>query len=447
MKKSIGTSSFIAAFFAWMLLSALTIFILWGMRDRARLIRDNDNERIFNMLFASLRNYDDFGSAVESNPVLTERITGVAVYGADLTPAYQWGRVPELFDEALLNEVSDQSRFGRFTIPDRRGRSVKFVLHTDRMGPVGPRRAEGENRRQSRTDQNRIDQSRTDQGRQGFLFFNTLARGKYFYIDISHPAYWRMQTLTAVIFPFCVLILLFLVFYIRHLYLRNREYRAKIEAQQNLVVLGTAAATLAHEIKNPLLSIRLQTGILEKTFTAEDAEKSREEIAIINQEVDRLSALIYRVNDYLREAEGHPLPFNSGELLADVSRRLCGRNILQGETIHNGMVLADKDRIRSVLENILRNALESGGPVEEIGAEIRKIDSLISMSIYDRGTGIAEENLKRIFDPFFTSKSTGTGIGLSVSKRFVEAAGGTIAVKNREGGGVMVTVMLPEYTA
>jgi two-component system sensor histidine kinase HydH len=110
------------------------------------------------------------------------------------------------------------------------------------------------------------------------------------------------------------------------------------------------------------------------------------------------------------------------------------------------MVLIDEDRIRSVLENILRNALESGGRPEETGASIKKADSLVIISIYDRGSGIPEENMKRIFDPFFTSKSTGTGIGLSISKRFVEAAGGIITVKNRDGGGVMVTISIPEYT-
>ncbi|MDR0876946.1 MAG: sensor histidine kinase [Treponema sp.] len=464
MKKSLRTSSFAAAVFGWALLSALTVFILWGMRDRARLIRDNDNERIFNMLFAGLRNYDDFGSAVESNSVLAGRIAGVAVYGADLSPAYRWGKVPELFDERLLDDA-DKSRFGRFTIPDKQGRSVKFVLHTDRMGPAGqPRSPEGENRRPGRPDQDRanpdrmdqgrMDQGRVDQGRQGFLFFNTLSRGKYFYIDISHPAYWRTQALTTALLPLCALILLFLVFYIRHLYLRNLEYRERIEAQQNLVVLGTAASTLAHEIKNPLLSIRLQTGILEKSLFPEKTsanekkavnQNGAEEIAIINQEVDRLSALVYRVNDYLREAAGHPVPVNCYELLAGTSRRLCDKNIIQDDSEHNSTIFADTERIRSVLENILRNALESGGRPEETGASIKKADGLVIISIYDRGSGIPEENMKRIFDPFFTSKSTGTGIGLSISKRFVEAAGGTIAAANREGGGIMVTVTFPEY--
>jgi two-component system sensor histidine kinase HydH len=282
-------------------------------------------------------------------------------------------------------------------------------------------------------------------------FFNILAGGRYFYIDISHPAYWRTQTLSAILLPFAIAALLALAFYIRFLYLRNREYRERIEAQRNLVVLGTAASTLAHEIKNPLLSIRLQTGILEKTFPQTGAE----EIGLINQEVDRLSALVYRVNDYLREAAGNPVPLNLYDLAEETSRRLCGKNIIRDDSSREALIFADPDRIRSALENIIRNALEAGGPPEEIGVSVSRNRTVsggrpaVALEVFDRGAGIDPANLKgdppRIFDPFFTSKSTGTGIGLSICKRFIEAAGGTIAAENRDGGGVSVTLSFPEY--
>jgi two-component system sensor histidine kinase HydH len=294
-------------------------------------------------------------------------------------------------------------------------------------------------------------QRRPDQDRPGTLFFNTLTQGKYFYIDVLHSGYWRTLTLSAILFPLCEILILVLVFYIRRLYLRNREYRERIEAQQNLVVLGTAASTLAHEIKNPLLSIRLQTGILEKLIP----ENGKDEILHINQEVDRLSALTYRVNDYLREAAGKPEPVNIRELLEESSRRLCGRSVIQDNSAGDAFILADPERIRSVLENILRNALEAGGDEKEIGASIRRSHlslraangqgSLI-INIFDRGTGIPAGDLKRVFDPFFTGKSTGTGIGLSISKRFVEAAGGSITLENREAGGLMASIVIPEYT-
>jgi two-component system sensor histidine kinase HydH len=455
MKISIRTSSCIAAVLCWALFSSLSVFIILGMRDRARLIRDNENEQTLTMLFTSLRGYDDFGSAIEANQTLTERLAGAAVYGNDLTPVYSWGTVPLFFGESILDEQFAQGRNNRYTIPDKRGRTVQFVLRIERT--PGPSRARSETRpdgvpREARENP-RENPERSRPGmtnRQDSLFFNILTNGKYWYIDISHAAYWRTMSFTGFLFPFSSLVLLVLVFYIRGLYLRNIEYRERIEAQKNLVVLGTAASTLAHEIKNPLLSIRLQTGILRKLFAGTSGAApgtGREEIAIIEQEVDRLSALSYRVNDYLRDAGGNRVPVNVYDILNETALRLCGRDIIQSDSSRDCTVLMDGDRARSVFENILRNALESGGPAGEIGASIIRNNGSAVITVFDRGRGIAAADLKRVFDPFFTSKSTGTGIGLSISKRFVEALKGTIELENREAGGTLVRITLPEYVA
>ena len=273
MKVALRTGSWIAAALCWLLLSALAFFILLLIRDRARLIRDNDNERLLNMLFTSLRSYDDFGSAIEANPVLGERIAGFGIYGDDLRPAYQWGAVPSRFDEKLLEKYG-RSGNGRYTIPDKQGKSVKFVLRTgnwpsfspgsskrkDRMEPPPNRMMDPDRPLQSGQPERFTQpaaplregghdwrhedgsgQNRMMIFRQGFGFFNTLSGGKYFYIDIAHPAYWRIITFTTVLFPLSSVVILVLILYIRNLYIRNREYRERIEDQKNLVVLGTAA--------------------------------------------------------------------------------------------------------------------------------------------------------------------------------------------------------------
>ena len=464
-KNTLRTSSLIAALLGWLLLSALNVFILWALRDRARLVQDNDNERTLNLLWSEMRNYDDFGSAVESNPVLKERIIGVALYENNLRPTYQWGKVPEVFDEAILKN-SNRNRFGRYTIPNRQGRSAKFVLYFRQMAspannrrpdnpPLPPPEPPRERMPEGRQEMRRQAEIRENSEQRNNFFFNSFARDRYFYIDIFHPDYWRTRTLTAALLPLVEIALLVLVFYIRRLYLRNREYREKIESQHSLVVLGTAAGTLAHEIKNPLLSIRLQTGILSKL----KGEEGNDEINIINQEVDRLSALVYRVNDYLREPAGEKAPLNIVDLLAETSMRLCGKNILEGNPAAV-FIFADEHRIRSALENILRNAVDSGSPLADIGASVEVETARgaggvqgrnVLIRVFDRGRGIAEKDLKRVFDPFFTTKSTGTGIGLAISKRFAEAAGGTISVENRnaaEGdnsGGLMVALVFPLY--
>ncbi|MDL2229646.1 sensor histidine kinase [Treponema sp. OttesenSCG-928-L16] len=425
MQISVRTSSGAVAVIGWILLSALAALIFWGARDRARLIRDNDNERMLNILFASLRNYDDFGSAIEASAVLKNNIVGFAIYGFDLNPVYSWGKVPETFDESPLKKNSDAGR-SRYTVPDQSGRTVKFILNMERMAPPPPQGGHGAQRH-------------APPGRSGLLF-NSMSNGKYYYIDIYHPDYWRTEEIIRILQPLTMAALFILVFYIRRLFLKNIEYREHIEAQRNLVVLGTAASTLAHEIKNPLLSIRIQTGILKKIC----ASKGDTEINIIEQEVDRLSALTYRVNDYLREAKGNPVPMDAGELLRETFRRILGRDP-DGISGKDCSIFMDTERARSVLENIIRNAQESGGGGEGISADISAHGGNVVISILDRGKGIPDADKKRIFDPFFTSKSTGTGIGLSISKRFIEAAEGSISVFDREGGGTIVRIVLPEY--
>ncbi|MDR2211825.1 MAG: sensor histidine kinase [Spirochaetaceae bacterium] len=422
--------SLAAALLAWILLSALAVFIIWGYRDRARLIRDNENERILNTLFSQLRDYDDFGSAIEANEILRERITGFAVYSGDFSLIYRWGKVPGEFDSKILEE-KEHRRFNRYTIPDRRDRSVKFVIHNER--PFHPPQSGERSRHGGEPPE------APPWGRFRSLWFNALAGGNYVYIDINHSVYWNTITFTGILYPACTALLFLLVGAIRILYLRNIEYRQRIEAQQNLVVLGTAASTLAHEIKNPLHSIRLQTGILKKMNLAAGAE----EIALIDEEVNRLAALTYRVNDYLRDPLGSPESINIAGIVEETSQRICGRSILDEGADRELMVRMDGGRARSVFENIIRNALEAGGAEEALCARIKREGGSAVVRVEDRGRGIPREDLFRITDPFYTSKSTGTGIGLTISKRFIEAAGGTMVLENRAGGGVSVRITLP----
>jgi two-component system sensor histidine kinase HydH len=415
--------SLFAAIAGWALFSALAVFIIWEVRDRARLVRDNENEQILTTLFTSLRDYDDLGSAITENEMLRQRITGFAVYDSDRTLVERWGKAPFVFDLSLI-ENQTAGRFNRYTIPDRRSGSVTFVTHSDKPPPRPTPRENGD--------------------RRSAAWFNVFSAGNYVYINVSHPAYWRTVTITGILYPLSILGLLVLALAVRGLYVRNLEYRERIESQQNLVVLGTAASTLAHEIKNPLHSIKLQTGILKKVL-GEDGP-GLEEIGRIDEEVGRLSTLTYRINDYLRDAKGNPETIDLAEVLKETSIRLCGRSILDEASVRSetsAKVFMDSGRARSVFENIITNAMESGGPLEACGAAMERDGDRITVRIFDRGRGIAEADLKRVFDPFFTTKSSGTGIGLAVSRRFLEAAGGSIFIENRLDGGALVKVILP----
>jgi two-component system sensor histidine kinase HydH len=476
VKISSKLSSLIVAVLCAVLLSGLAVLAVWVIRDRSRLIRDNENERILFVLFAGLRDSDDIGEAILSNSMLKERITGVGIYDESLAGLYRWGKAPAAFDKNTLKK-EQHDRSGRYAIADKHG-GVTFVYSavaqpevavmtwrknlTEREGPEPPPSPPGQPEfwqleprqpelrspelrqpdiRQAPVPQQQSERQRIIIARQGFPFLmgHNQAGAKYLEISVAHPAYWRTQTATFVLLPLFSAFFLALMLYIRHLYLRNHEYRERIESQKNLVVVGTAASTLAHEIKNPLLSIRIQTGILRKLFP----KSGHEEVAIIDEEVERLSALIYRVNDYLREPAGNPVPVNAAAMLNETSLRLANRAIIEEASVKDIYAYIDSERLRSVLENIIRNALESGSPAPAIDASVSAEKGFVAIVISDRGKGVRNEALKAVFDPFFTSKSTGTGIGLSICKRFVEAVGGAITLENREDGpGARVRITL-----
>ena len=435
------------AFLAIILASAVNVVIFRGMHERDRLESSNRCEETMNNLFASLRDHEDFGSAIESSPELSASIVGIGVYESSGTKVYSWGVVPGTYSPPAGAMPEPDSR-ARHYIENPKGDSFIFLLHPFRLPPPPPKdlREPRDARRppDQRGDGPAVapgaapDGTRPDPDQQRSFFYDTLKTAEIVYLEIRQPAYWSANRFRAVLFPVVELLIAFLAFFVRNLIMRNIEYRRKIEEQRNLVVLGTAASTLAHEIKNPLLSIRLQSSILER-LVPEDAKR---EVGIINAEVDRLSALTYRVNDYLREPKGRPEDFDAATALREISRRMCGRDLVACAP-GAFLVRMDPERFRSIADNILGNAVEAGGPAEGLSIELSREDGSIHADFLDRGPGIPEECRERVFDPFFTTKSRGTGIGLAISRRFAEAAGGSMAISDREGGGCAVRVTLP----
>lgn len=429
------------AMLAFAALTGLAVVIYSGNLQRFRLESRNDAERTMNQLLAGLRDHQDFGAAIESVPSLRDKVVGIGAYSGDGERLYAWGEAPSIYAPVQSEEESAGAPV-RVYNENPANDSLVLILAPFRVGPPPPPSDRDGDRSTERYDGQRDTASPTS------FFYTTLRKADSVYLEIRQPAYWRSRRVAAVLFPLAELALAALVLFVRGLVVRNAEYRRRIEEQRNLVVLGTAASTLAHEIKNPLLSIRLQARILEKTCTA----SSRREIGIINDEVERLSALSHRVGDYLRDPAGNPRPLDSREVAAEVGRRLCGRDLLPLDAGSGpaARVLMDPERLRSVLENLVRNALESAGAVEhgdgripDVSIELAETDKGVRIDVLDRGRGLTPEARGRLFDPFFTTKSRGTGIGLSVCKRFVEAAGGTIRLENRSGGGCMARVELP----
>ena len=427
-----GLLSISIALVSFVALSGVSVLVFRGLSDARRLVSRNDLEQTVSTLFASLRFYQDFGSAIAAAPDLSSVVLGIGVYDHGGALLYRWGQVPAAHPPAPFVAGEVRRDMERTYLENARNESVVLLLRPPGDAPPPP---EGD-----------------QHAPRGSTFMSgTLGKAGLIYLEVRQPQYWRWVHLRAVLFPATEAAFAALVFFVRFLVVRNGDYRRRIEEQNNLVTLGTAVSTLAHEIKNPLLSIRLQASILARTTPG----GSRREVEIIESEVERLSQLSNRVGDFLRDPAGIPARTDVRSVASEVSLRMRGRPLEEAEDApavsHRAgaagtgpIAMIDPERLRSILENLLRNALESDSNEEDVTIQIMHADGLIAIEVLDRGKGLPKGQLGRIFDPFFTTKSRGTGIGLSICRKFVAAANGTITLDDREGGGVTARVLLPQ---
>ena len=218
------------------------------------------------------------------------------------------------------------------------------------------------------------------------------------------------------------------------------HYRDQIESQERLVVLGNAARTLSHEIKNPLSAIRLQSSIIRRS----GCDLHEPSLRIIEKEVERLAAMTERVGDFLRHPEGNPCPVDlAGELQRILGKRTEEFGRPDPRDPSALVVSIDPERLSSIVDNLVNNALESGCEAAEVTVALERKGHEAHLLVKDRGRGISQEHLERLFDPFFTTKSKGTGVGLSIVNSFVHAAGGRLQIHSVEGTGTDALVALP----
>lgn len=225
----------------------------------------------------------------------------------------------------------------------------------------------------------------------------------------------------------------------------------QLRRAEKLSTLGEMAAVLAHEIRNPLGSIRGTAEILRDDYTPGDPKYEFIEIQI--KETERLNRV---VEDFLRMARPQPADLKNchvqGELetiatlVASDARERAVSLILEPSDA-NVVVQADGDKLRQAFLNIVINALQAtprGGSVTISTAMITaEGGDRCEIRFRDSGAGIESEALARIFEPFFTTKPDGTGLGLAITKKIIEGHGGTLEVESSLGQGTTVIVGLP----
>jgi signal transduction histidine kinase len=227
-----------------------------------------------------------------------------------------------------------------------------------------------------------------------------------------------------------------------------QEAEAAVRRTERLAALGQLSAGLAHELRNPLGTIKASSEMLLKNIPKDHA-LAAELAGFISTEVDRTNSLVTRFLEFARPLE---LRAKASELSEVIDRAIAQleRNTPRYEvTVYRNYspdvrpFPFDTELMERVIYNLLVNAAQATPAGGAVTVKTRPVDGSVEISVIDRGAGIAPEDLESIFNPFFTTKKEGLGLGLAIVSRIVDLHGGKMAVESEPGKGSVFCVYLP----
>ena len=228
--------------------------------------------------------------------------------------------------------------------------------------------------------------------------------------------------------------------------IENARIYQRLKIKDRMATLGELSAGLAHEIRNPLGSMK---GAAEYIKDEPLPETSREFVQIILEEAARLNEVLGRFLDFARpfklnleNQDVHELVERTSALIR-ADDAAVGISLLVRAQSPPLICMLDPELIRQVLINLIKNGMESMDGLGQVRIAVSSQEGSVTIDVQDDGPGIPPERIDRLFEPFFSTKKTGSGLGLAISLRICEAHGGALTVLSAPGQGTVFSVRLP----
>ena len=225
----------------------------------------------------------------------------------------------------------------------------------------------------------------------------------------------------------------------------------KIARNERETAWREMARQVAHEIKNPLTPMRLNIEYLQMLWDRKDPkfeENLKETLNSLLEQIDTLSKIATAFSDYAKLPENVSTTFDLSELLKSTVKLYDVENNISITLIYNEnedwSMFADRNNLGRVFGNIIKNSIQAiGGEVGHIEVILSRLGEKYRIKISDNGCGIKEEDKAKLFFPNFTTKSSGMGVGLSMSQDIIQGMGGSITFASKEGIGTVFTIDVP----
>jgi len=231
----------------------------------------------------------------------------------------------------------------------------------------------------------------------------------------------------------------------------RRTEQQTIESER-LNALTLLAAGVAHEIGNPLNSLNIHLQLIEREAGKIDGAKRaklQESVEVARGEVNRLDSIISQFLRAIRPTRPQLRPENVNAIVEETVRffapEIKDRDIVVEQELRSNLPLLelDRDQMKQAFYNVIKNSFEAMKSRGILRIRTNLDDSHVIVRFTDSGGGISAENLSRVFEPYFTTKSSGTGLGLLIVRRIVREHGGEMSIESSEGKGLTLTIRLP----